>query len=189
MLWINLVTTVALAITLAFDPVEDDIMRQPPNDPDLPLIDASLVWRTVYVSVLISLGTFGLFFYELDSGNSLKVARAVAVNTIVFFEVAYVFNSRHLSESVLHRRRIFGNPIVWWGIGAVVVLQIAFTYLPIMNSMFSIAPLNGWMWLRVLGLSLFLMLLVECEKAVGRRFRIHRLSTHSCHRVTGESET
>ncbi len=185
-LWINLVTTVALAITLAFDPVEEDIMRQPPNDPDLPLIDASLVWRTVYVSVLISLGTFGLFFYELDSGNSLEVARAVAVNTIVFFEVAYVLNSRHLSDSVLHRRRIFGNPIVWWGIGAVVVFQTAFTYLPIMNSMFSIAPLNARMWLRVLGLSLFLMLLVECEKAVGRRFSLHGQSTDTCHGVSDE---
>ena len=32
-LWINLVTTVALAITLAFDPVDPDIMRQPPRAP------------------------------------------------------------------------------------------------------------------------------------------------------------
>jgi magnesium-transporting ATPase (P-type) len=46
-LWINLVTTVALTITLAFDPVEQDIMRQPPRDPQSPLIDRSLLWRIV----------------------------------------------------------------------------------------------------------------------------------------------
>ena len=168
-LWINLVTTVALAITLAFDPVEPDIMQQPPRDPKSPLIDRSLVWRIAYVSVLISLGTFGLFFYELELGSSLEVARAVAVNAIVFFEVAYVFNSRHLSDSVLNRRGIFGNRIVWCGIAAVVIFQAVFTYLPVMNSLFHVAPLDAWMWLRILGASLMLMLLVEVEKALGRR--------------------
>ncbi|REJ88489.1 MAG: cation-transporting P-type ATPase [Planctomycetota bacterium] len=168
-LWINLVTTVALAITLAFDPVEADVMRQPPRDPQSPLIDGSLVWRIVYVSVLISLGTFGLFFYELRLGSGLEAARGVAVNAIVFFEVAYVFNSRHLRESVLNRRGLFENQIVWWGIAAVVLFQAVFTYWPVMNTLFEVAPLDAWMWLRVLAASLALMLLVELEKAVGRR--------------------
>ncbi|REJ65434.1 MAG: cation-transporting P-type ATPase [Planctomycetota bacterium] len=169
-LWINLVTTVALAITLAFDPVEPDIMRQPPRDPRSPLIDRGLVWRIVYVSVLISLGTFGLFFCELELGSSLEVARSVAVNAIVFFEVAYVFNSRHLTDSVLNRRGILGNPVVWWGVLAVVIFQAVFTYWPVMSSLFHVAPLDVWMWLRVLGVSLVLMLLVELEKAFQRRF-------------------
>ncbi len=168
-LWINLVTTVALAITLAFDPVERDIMRQPPRDPQAPLIDRRLVWRVVYVSVLISLGTFGLFFYELELGSSLEVARAVAVNAIVLFEVAYVFNCRHLNDSVLNRCGILGNRIVWWGIAAVMLFQIVFTYWPVMNSLFLVAPLDAWMWLRVLSASLVLLLLVEIEKAIGRR--------------------
>ena len=168
-LWINLVTTVALAITLAFDPVEPDIMRQPPRDPQSSLIDASLVWRIVYVSILISLGTFALFFYELKLGSSLEVSRSVAVNTIVFFEVAYLFNSRHLSKSVLNARGIFGNRVVWWGIAAVVCLQLLFTYWPVTNSLFHVAPLNAATWLRVLGASLILMLLVELEKAIARK--------------------
>ncbi|WP_145429490.1 cation-translocating P-type ATPase [Symmachiella dynata] len=171
-LWINLVTTVALAITLAFDPVDQDIMRQPPRDPQSPLIDRSLVWRIVYVSLLISLGTFGLFFYELEIGSSLEAARAVAVNAIVFFEVAYVFNSRNLNDSVLNRRGILGNRIVWWGIAAVVVFQVVFTYWPVMNSLFRVAPLDAWMWLRILGVSLLFMLLVEIEKAIGRRLAL-----------------
>ena len=168
-LWINLVTTVALAITLAFDPVERGVMQQPPRDPDSPLIDRGLVWRIFYVSVLISLGTFGLFFYEREAGSSLEVARSVAVNAIVFFEVAYVFNCRHLSDSVLNRHGFLGNWIVWWGVAAVVVFQAVFTYWPVMNSLFHVAPLDAWMWLRVLGVSVVLMLLVEVEKAIGRK--------------------
>jgi len=168
-LWINLVTTVALAITLAFDPVDIDTMARPPRDPKAALIDRHLVWRVVYVSILMAAGTFGLFFYERALNSSLEVARAVAVNAIVFFEVAYLLNSRHLSESILNKRGILGNRIVWWGITAVVVFQLAFTYSPMMNTLFQVAPLDQWMWVRVLGAALILLLIVEAEKAVTRR--------------------
>jgi potassium/sodium efflux P-type ATPase len=169
-LWINLITTVALAITLAFDPVDVDVMKRPPRDPKSPLIDRPLVWRISYVSVLMALGTFGLFYYELWTGSSLEVARAVAVNLIVFFEVAYLFNSRHLIECTLNRRGILGNVVVWWGIAVVVGLQVIFTYWPPMSSLFHVAPMDGWMWLRVLTASLGLLLFVEAEKAVARKF-------------------
>jgi magnesium-transporting ATPase (P-type) len=168
-LWINLVTTVALAITLAFDPADVDAMKRPPRDPKAPLIDHSLVWRIIYVSVLMALGTFGLFFYEVAAGSSLETARAVAVNAIVFFEVAYLFNCRHLTNSSFNRRALFGNPVAWWGIAAVVALQLLFTYVPLMNSLFHVAPIDTWMWLRTLAASLVLLLLVECEKAVSRK--------------------
>lgn len=182
-LWINLVTTVALAITLAFDPVEQNIMQQPPRDPQSPLIDSALVWRIFYVSVLISAGTFGLFFYELQLGSSLEAARAVAVNAIVFFEVAYVFNCRHLSDSVLNQEGMLGNQIVWWGFAAVVLFQFLFTYLPVTNSLFQVAPMDGWMWLRVVGASVILLLLVELEKALARQW----YSRRSTNRATSES--
>ena len=171
-LWINLVTTVALAITLAFDPVDPDVMLRAPRDPKSPLIDRSLVWRIVYVSVLMALGTFGLFFYELEAGSSLEVARAVAVNVIVFFEVMYLFNSRHLSGSILNRRGFFGNRIIWWGIVAVIASQLLFTYWPVMNSLFRVAPLDTWMWLRVLGAAILLFLLVESEKALSKKLAV-----------------
>jgi magnesium-transporting ATPase (P-type) len=168
-LWINLVTTVALAITLAFDPVDPDTMSRPPRDPRSPLIDRALVWRIAYVSVLMAAGTFGLFFYEVAAGRSVEVARAVAVNVIVFFEVAYLLNSRHLRDSVLDRRGLFGNPIVWWGIAAVVAFQLVFTYWPVMHGLFHVGALDAWMWSRVLGAAAGLLLLVEGEKALSRR--------------------
>lgn len=168
-LWINLVTTVALAITLAFDPADPDAMSLPPRDPKSSLIDRGLVWRIVYVSVLMALGTFGLFFYELKVGASLQAARAVAVNAIVLFEVAYLFNSRHLTNSIINRRGFFGNSVTWWGIGAVVLFQMVFTYWPVANSLFEVKPLDIWMWLRVAAAAVALLLVVEAEKAASRR--------------------
>src|SRR5581483_5410037 len=117
-----------LAITLAFEPVEADTMSTPPRRPDAPLIDHVLVWRIIFVSALMAAGTFGLFFYELSLGTGLDVSRTVAVNAIVFFEVFYLFNTRSLTDSILNRQGLCGNPIVLLGIAAVVVFQVLFTY-------------------------------------------------------------
>lgn len=170
-LWINLVTTVALAVTLAFDPVDADIMSQKPRDPREPLLDRGLVWRIVYVSIVMALGTFALFFYELRLGSGLDTARGVAVNAIVFFEVAYLFNSRHLTNSIINRRGLLGNHVVWWGVAAVVIMQVLFTYWPVANRLFEIGPLSAAMWLRIAAAAIALLLLVETEKAISRRIR------------------
>ena len=44
-------------------------------------------------------------------------------------------------------------------------------YWPVMHALFHVASLDLAMWLRILGASLALMLLVEIEKAIGRRIK------------------
>ncbi len=167
-LWINLVTTVALALTLAFEPLEPGVMARPPRPPAAPLIDRVLVVRMLMVSVIMAGGTFGLFFYALWAGETVEVARTAAVNVIVFFEVFYLFNTRYLSASVLQRHMLSGNPMILWGIGAIVALQMLFTYWPAMNGLFQTALLHAEMWAYIVGLSITLFLLVELEKARSR---------------------
>jgi len=58
----------------------------------------------------------------------------------------------------------------------VIVLQGGFTYWPVMNNLFHVAPLDAWTWLRVIGAALMLMLLVELEKAIGRKWTKGRQS-------------
>ena len=168
-LWVNLVTTVALAVTLAFEPAEPAIMQRPPRRPDAPLVDGVLLWRIAFVSALMAAGTFGLFFHELRSGTSLDVARTVAVNAIVSFEVFYLFNTRFLQESVLNRAGLLGNRVALVGVLAVVALQAAFTYWPLMHKLLRSAPLEPMMWARIVAASVVLLLLVEAEKLVSRR--------------------
>ncbi len=46
-LWINLVAAVALALPLAFEAMEPDVMRRPPRDSAAPVLSAFVIWRTV----------------------------------------------------------------------------------------------------------------------------------------------
>ena len=85
------------------------------------------------------------------------------------FQSAYLFNARSLRESSLRREMLTGNRVVWIMIAIMLVLQVAFVYLPFMNSWFNSAPLPPAGWLVPLVLSIAVFLLVELGKAVLRR--------------------
>jgi len=167
-LWINMITTVALAITLAFEPVEQGVMQSPPRNPDTPIFEPMLIWRIILVSVVMATGTFGLFYYETGSGESLEYARTTAVNTIVFYEVFYVLNSRYLMGSVLNLEGILGNRIILQGICTVIFFQLIFTYVQPFNQLFQTEPLTLWSWLRVAAVAGIMFFLVEAEKTLYR---------------------
>ena len=172
-LWINMISVAVLGTVLALESKEMNIMRRPPRHPDAPILTRELLWRIVLVGGLILIGAFGLFEWELQSGNSLTQARTVAVNVVVLIGIAYLLNCRSLTQSMF-RIGLFSNPWIWVGIAIMLVLQLAFTYLPFMNQLFSSAPIALGAWARVLGLTLAGYLLIEFEKWIRRQVQSAR---------------
>src|SRR5690606_20698496 len=64
-LWVNMVTAVTLALALAFEPAERDIMQRPPRSPVEPLLSRFIVWRTLFVGLLLVAGSMGFFLWEV----------------------------------------------------------------------------------------------------------------------------
>jgi magnesium-transporting ATPase (P-type) len=174
-LWINMVTTVTLAIALAFEPPEPGVMQRPPRPPAEPLITKLLLARVVYVSLLMMGMAFWVFDWQLARGQSLEAARTAAVNMLVVGELVYLFNSRHFVAHSLSRDTLTANPIALWASVVLIVLQLAFTYAPPLQFMFRTVPLDVASWALILGLGLVKFLAVEAEKAVLRRFGVQRL--------------
>ena len=161
-----MVTAVTLGLTLAFEPTELGAMRRPPRSPREPLLSRRLLWRIGFVSLLFVTGAFGVFFYAVESGLSVELARTMVVNTIVVMEIFYLFSVRYIHGPSITWQGIFGTPAVLTGVALVVAAQFAFTYLPFMQAVFDtapIAPLNG---LLIIGVGIALLFLVELEKRV-----------------------
>lgn len=59
-LWVNMVSSVALALVLAFEPTEADVMQRPPRRPDEPMLSRFVIWRIFFVSALFLAGIFGM---------------------------------------------------------------------------------------------------------------------------------
>ncbi len=173
-LWVNMVTAVTLALALAFESPEKDAMRRPPRDAHEPILTGYLVWRVVFVSVILMSGTFGLFVWEMERGVSIEHARTVAVNTLVMFEIFYLFNSRYITASIFNRAGLTGNRYVLIAISILVILQLAFTYLAPMQSLFGTAAIDFNIWLHILLVSSSVLFLVELEKYFVRNIERNR---------------
>ncbi len=167
-LWVNMVTAVTLALSLAFEPPESEIMNRPPRNAKEPMLTPYLIWRILFVSVILLIGTFGLFLWEMQQGMSIEHARTVAVNTLVMFEIFYLFNSRYISAPVLNWNGITGNRYVLIAIVLLIVLQLGFTYLEVMQSLFATKAIGLHIWARILLVASSVLFLVELEKYVVR---------------------
>jgi magnesium-transporting ATPase (P-type) len=149
LLWINLVAAVALALPLAFEVKEPDIMRRPPRKPDAPLFNSFVVFRVVAVSILMTAGTIILFNMEyrqtlaaaVSPDLALAKAQTIAVTFVIFFQIFYMIHCRSLKDNIL-KIGWFSNPTVFWGIGVILALQALFVYLPFFQEVFQTEPLS-----------------------------------------------
>jgi magnesium-transporting ATPase (P-type) len=167
-LWINMTTAVLLGLTLAFEPREPGLMDRPPRPPGSPILDMVLLQRILLVGLMLLAGSFGLFEWTLRQGGSLDEARTVAVNVFAVGQAFYLLNCRSLRWSMF-RIGVFSNLWVWAGIAAMAVVQLAFTYLPIMNQLFRTAPISATHWLAILGVGLTIYAVMGVEKMVRPR--------------------
>jgi magnesium-transporting ATPase (P-type) len=167
-LWVNMVTSVALGLVISFEPHELDVMRRPPRAVDRPIVDAFGIWRIAFVGLALLALTLWAFFWMKSRGASDDLARAGAVNALVIGQAFYLLNSRYKLDSSLSVKAHFGNRYLAMGFGAVAVLQLLFTYTPPFQTLFETEgiPLWVWPWLLLAGLVFFFV--VEAEKLVIR---------------------
>jgi magnesium-transporting ATPase (P-type) len=168
-LWVNMVSSVALAMALAFEPTEPNTLRRPPRNPSSSILSRGLVLRIVLVSLLFCTGVFGQFWLALGQGLPLETARTMAVNTLVVMEIFYLFSVRYAYGSSLSLEGLKGTRAVWVALLVVTGLQLAFTYLPWLATWFEAQPLGPAQAMQVLAMGVLMLLLMEAGKSVQAR--------------------
>ncbi|MFN8526621.1 MAG: HAD-IC family P-type ATPase [Chloroflexota bacterium] len=170
-LWINLVASVALALPLAFEAKEPDLMSRAPRHPGTPIFGRFLALRTVYVALLMAGGAVGLFLVQFGTETArgvpvdiaLSEAQTMAVTTVILFQIFYLLNCRSLRDSLLQIGP-WSNRMVYAGIAALLILHLAFVYLPIMQALFGTSPLGWDAWLEATLTALILVPVISVEK-------------------------
>ncbi|AGA85780.1 cation-transporting P-type ATPase [Stutzerimonas stutzeri] len=168
-LWVNMVSSVALALVLAFEPTEADVMQRPPRRPDEPMLSRFVIWRIFFVSALFLAGIFGMYQWMLSQGATVEAARTVAVNTLVCMEVFYLFSVRYLKAPSFTVQGVKGTPRVLVAVFGVFALQLLFTYAPFMQSLFASEALSLTTGVLVVLAGVAVLLILEIEKALLRR--------------------
>lgn len=172
-LWVNMVSSVLLGMSLAFEPPEPDVMKRPPRNPAEKFLSPFLIWRVVLVSLLFLAGIFGVFTYATDRGQSVEEARTMAVNALVVMEIFYLFAVRYLDNPSITLAGVLGTPAVLIVIGAVTALQMLFTYAPFMHFLFESRPLSIADGLVTVSTGIAILFALELEKLC----RLHLFAT------------
>ena len=132
------------------------------------------MWRIGLVTSVAVAGTFGLYLWEIERGAELDAARTVAVNTIVAFEVFYLFNARFLVASSATPAAFRATRFVWIAVAAIVVLQALFTHAPPMQALFGTTDIDAATWIRLACVAASVLVIVEIEKWLLRRAQARR---------------
>ena len=167
-LWVNMVTSVALGLVISFEPHELDVMNRPPRATDRPILTGFGIWRVIFVGLTLLAFTLLAFFWMKSQHASDALARTVAVNAITIGQVFYLLNSRYLLDSSLSLKAHLGNKYLPFGIGAVVILQLLFTYAPPLQRLFDNEAIPLWIWPWLVAGGLVFFLIVEIEKLIIR---------------------
>ncbi len=162
-LWVNLVTDSLPALALGIDPAEKGIMKRKPNR-DTSLLNKGMIYRISYQGLLISVLTIIAFLYgsNPDNGGSLELGRSMAFCVLAFSQLAHSFNIHSTKRSILGS--FFINKAL---IGATLInvtMMLAVIFIPGVNTLFKVVPIDLQHWEVVIGLSLTPILVVELMK-------------------------
>ena len=176
-LWINLVASVALSAPIAFEILEPSAMRRKPRLKGTPVFSRFIVMRTALVAIIMAAGTCTLFLWEytrrvgslsgvIDAAlhaTALAEAQTMAVTAMTLFQIFYLLHCRSLRDG-LGSLGWFSNPTIWLGIVVLLLLQVAFTYLPFMHLLFHTTALDFGAWARAALVAALILPVISLEK-------------------------
>ena len=168
-LWVNLVTSLTLSLALAGEPAEPGIMRRPPRSRAEHVLSPRALVVVLAGSAAIGGAALAAFLWHRWTFGDLAAAQTTAVLMLALGQLAFLLSCRFLYGSALTPRVLVGNRAIWVSAGALLVLQVLFTYAPFMHTWFGSAPIGALEWAVTAGLAVLVLLAVEAVKALTRR--------------------
>lgn len=161
-LWINLVTDGLPAMALGLEPPEPGIMRRQPRPRSEDIfargLGTMIFKRGIYIAVVTLVAfTAGLVVSRWYGAENLAVARSMALTTLVFAQLFYVFECRSEQFSPFELG-FFSNRFLIFAVICSVFMQLLILYLPFFQHVFKTVPLDGWQWVLILLISGFRLL-------------------------------
>ncbi|MCH5353244.1 MAG: calcium-translocating P-type ATPase, PMCA-type [Acutalibacter sp.] len=166
LLWVNLVTDSLPALALGADPIERDVMEEPPHKKNEGIFSGgmgiSVAAEGCLVGALALLAyTIGRVWFDTDPMEPW-IGRTMGFAVLSLSQLVHSFNMR--SERSVLKLGVFGNKKLLIACGICTLLMVSVILVPPLAGLFKTSALSGIQWLIVLGLSLFPLIAVEGEK-------------------------
>jgi magnesium-transporting ATPase (P-type) len=169
-LTIDLLTDQVPALALGLEHPEPGVMERPPKRPGEPILTGGMLVKAYLFlgPIAASIGLFGFFYRYMEAGwqwpqwsamvsfgamptgstpatGIYMAATTMTLTGIVMAQVGNGFAMRTHRQSIL-AVGFFTNKLRWWGLGAELLGLAALMYVPVLQRVFSTAPLTMHEW-------------------------------------------
>jgi P-type Ca2+ transporter type 2C len=152
------------------EPVEENIMQQPPRKRNEGLFTSNELLVSIIQGIVISAGVLGLYYYFMNIGASLEETRNIVFTTLILSNVFLTFVNRSFSKTIIHTSR-YKNALTPLILVISCMFLIALHFIPFVGDLFRLAPLtHGRFWL-CLAVAFAGVMWFELYKAVLTRSR------------------
>ena len=166
LLWLNLVVHIFPAMALVLIPGEPGVMERPPRDPKEPI----LTWPALGTLSLRSALVAGTVLWSYAAGGGRgdgPRGQTLVMATLALVLLVQTLATLSATDHAWRARRSM-TLTFWVSIAGGLGLQALALYWPPLSSILLTEALSGRDLLRVLGMSLLALVVVEVGKAVGR---------------------
>ncbi len=166
LLWVNLVTDSFPALALGADPIQGDVMEQPPHKREEGVFSGGVGFAVAVEGCLVGAlallaYTIGRAFFDYDPAAP-AIGRTMAFCVLSLSQLVHSFNMR--SEHSVLKLGLLSNRKLVAACGFCAILMVSVVLFPPLSSLFQTTALTALQWLIVAALSLCPLLVVEGEK-------------------------
>jgi Ca2+-transporting ATPase len=141
LLWINIIMDGPPAQSLGLEGSEENIMRRPPEKGEI--IGKKTMIRIIISGIVMTIGTLGLFIYELNNGGADVKTKAITIAFTVF--VLYqLFNALNYRSSSKEK-----NIMLWLSLIGSFILQVLVIYVPFLQTIFKTCAIEIFDWILI----------------------------------------
>lgn len=142
LLWINLLTDIFPALALSMEPPEPDVLRQPPRDPNLPIISKTDLKRYGLESLTITAGAMGSYGYGLLRYGLGPQANTLAFMTLTQAQLLHAYSCRSETHGIFSEQKLPSNRYLDLAVGGSFVLQLLTVFVPGLRALLGTTPIG-----------------------------------------------
>ncbi|XP_013393466.1 calcium-transporting ATPase type 2C member 1 isoform X2 [Lingula anatina] len=166
-LWINIIMDGPPAQSLGVEPVDHDVIRQPPRRVNDSILSRKLLSNVVLSALIIVTGTLWVFWREMSDNKITPRDTTMTFTCFVFFDMFNALSCRSQKKSVFSIG-LFSNRMFLLAVGGSLLGQLLVIYFPPLQAIFQTEALYLTDFLFLIALTSSVFVVTEIRKLIER---------------------
>lgn len=162
-LWINVIQDGLPNFALAFEPGEEEVMKDKPRKLKESILNTEMKVLIFIIGIFTDLVLFGLFIYFWKIGYNFEHLRTIVFAGLGIASMFYIWSCKTLRKNIW-QINFFTNKYLIFSVIAGVFLLFGAIYIPFLQTVLRTVPLTMTEFLIVIGLGVINLISVEATK-------------------------